>query len=36
MTAIFQRIGKVRFDGMEDAQVWEEFKAGDDQALVYL
>jgi RNA polymerase sigma factor (sigma-70 family) len=36
MTAIVRRIGKVGFDGMEDSQVWEEFKAGDDQALVYM
>lgn len=36
MTAIVRRIGNVGFAGMEDSQVWEEFKAGDDQALVYL
>ncbi|CAN5857446.1 sigma-70 family RNA polymerase sigma factor [soil metagenome] len=36
MTAVVRRIGLVGFDGKEDSQVWEDFKAGDDKALVYI
>jgi RNA polymerase sigma factor (sigma-70 family) len=36
MTAVVRRIDQVGFNHKEDTQLWDEFKAGDDQALVFM
>jgi RNA polymerase sigma-70 factor (ECF subfamily) len=36
MTAVIRSIGSVGYSNKTDSQIWEEYKAGDEKALVYI